>query len=90
VQLAIAGDAKLLASFQGHLDEIGVAFDGTLALKDLIGPVAAKSAATFSALGDIGVSGAACVVSELQVAAHASASVQVSVSASATVSGSSS
>ena len=90
VQLDIEGDAKLFTSFQGHLADIGAAFNGTLALKDLIPPIASKTAATFSAIGDVGVSGAACVASELTVAAHASASINVSVSASASVSGKSS
>jgi hypothetical protein len=61
-----------------------------LALKDVIGPVVSQTAMTFSAIGDVGVSGASCITSELSVAGNISASVNVSVSASATVSGSSS
>jgi hypothetical protein len=87
VSLDIVGDAKLYASFSTHLTDIGTAINDTVELNILLPPIASKTAATFSAIGDIGAAGAGCVASQLMVAAHASASVMVSVSASATVSG---
>ena len=87
VQFDVEGDASLYAAFQANLSDIGLAFNDTLALKDLIGPIANKTASTFSAIGDIGAAGATCVASELSVVGNVQASVSVSVSASATVSG---
>jgi hypothetical protein len=88
VMFDIQGDAALYASFQTHLADIGTAFNDTIELNTLVGPIANKTASTFSAIGDIGAAGVACVASELSVATKVSASVSVSVSASATVSGS--
>ena len=58
------------------------------ALKDPAAKLASKGLATFQALGDIGVSGAACVTTALSASAKASASVNVSVTASASFSSS--
>jgi hypothetical protein len=88
VAFDVEGDASLYTAFQANLADIGKAFNDTIELKDLISPIASKTAATFSAIGDIGVAGASCVASEISVAGMVQASVSVSVSASATVSGS--
>jgi hypothetical protein len=85
--VSITGDAVLYASFQAHLDEIGEAINLTAALKDPINSVASKGVSTFSAIGDVGLSGAACFAAQAQAIANVQASISVSVSASATVSG---
>jgi hypothetical protein len=93
VNFNVQGDAKLYAAFNMYLADIGLAFNQTLELKDLIlgsDSVLSHTEAAFSAVGDIGAAGASCLVAQASVVAHATASVQVSVSASATVSGSSS
>jgi hypothetical protein len=90
VSVDIEGDAPLYASFTTHLADIGTAFDDTLALKDLIGNVAGQTETTFSALGDVGAAGVACLGSQAQAVVNVQASISVSVSASATVSGQSS
>jgi hypothetical protein len=93
VNFDIEGDAALYASFQTHLGDIGKAFSDTLALKDLIlgsNGIASQTESTFSAIGDIGAAGIACVGSQLSAVGNVTASINVSVSASATVSGSSS
>jgi hypothetical protein len=56
-----------------------------IALKDPIAEVAGKTIGAFEAVGDVGVSGAACMASSLSAAAEAQASISVSVSASASV-----
>ena len=86
----IEGDATLYASFSSHLADIGKAFNDTIALKGLIGNVAGQTASTFSAIGDVGAAGIACIGSQAQAVVNVQASISVSVSASATVSGSSS
>jgi hypothetical protein len=83
----IEGDEQLYAAFNAHLADIGVAFNGTIALKDPIANLAGKTVDVFKAIGDIGAAGATCFASSLNVAGQASASINVSVSASATVSG---
>jgi len=90
VSFDIEGNAQLYTSFQTHLTDIGSAFNDTLALKGLIGNVVNQTGSTFSAIGDVGAAGLACIGSEVQVASNVQASVSVSVSASATVSGQSS
>jgi hypothetical protein len=87
VTVQILGDAALAATFQSHLVELGNAAAQTAALTGPIGSVAGKTLATFSALGNVGLSGASCLASELQVATTASVHLQVCVSAQATVSG---
>ena len=85
--MQIIGDEALAASFQLRLVELGNAAAQTLALTAPVAAVGGRTLDTFSALGDVGLSGASCLASELQVAATASAHVQVCVSAQATVSG---
>jgi hypothetical protein len=85
--LVVEGDAKLYAAMNAHIGDIEDAFAATFALKDPIAALAGKTVATFQALGDIGVSGAACIGSSLTLAAQASASINVSVSASASIQG---
>jgi hypothetical protein len=87
VTVQIIGDAALAATFQSHLVELGNAFALTSALAGPVGVVAGQSADTFTALGNVGLSGASCIGSELQVAATASAHVNVCVSAQLTVQG---
>jgi hypothetical protein len=85
--LTVEGDAKLYAAINAHLDALKLAFAETAALKDPIAALASKTAGAFSALGDLGVSGAACAAASVQVAAEASVSINVSVQASASVQG---
>lgn len=85
--LVVEGDAKLYSAINAHIDDIKNAFALTFALKDPVLDLAGKTAATFSAIGDIGVQGAACFASSLSLAAQASASINVSISASASVQG---
>jgi hypothetical protein len=80
------GDAKLQAALAAHIEEFGAAVNLAIALKDPIGSVAAKTIGAFQALGDVGVSGAACLTASLSAAAEAQASISVSVTASASVS----
>jgi len=83
----VEGDAELYSAIQAHIGDVKSAFALTIALKDPIAELASKTAATFSALGDIGVQGAACAASSISIAAEAQASISVSVSASASVQG---
>jgi len=83
----VEGDAKLYTAINAHLDAVKKAFALTLALKDPIVALAGRTSDTFSALGDLGVSGATCAAASLQVAAQASVSINVSVQASASVQG---
>ena len=76
---------QLQQALEAHIGAWGEAFNLTLQLKDPIAKLAAKSAATFQALGDIGVSGLSCVGSSLEATAKAQASISVSVSASASI-----
>ena len=85
--LTVEGDAKLYAAINAHLDALKLAFAETVALKDPIAALASKTAGAFSALGDLGVSGATCAAASVQVAAEASISINVSVQASASVQG---
>ena len=85
--LVVVGDAELYGAIQAHIAEVKAAFALTFALQKPIVALAAKSTATFSALGDIGAQGAACVTSSLAIAVQAQASINVSVSASASVQG---
>jgi hypothetical protein len=86
VQVTVTGDDKLYASYQAHLNDIGTAINLTTAIATPIGNLAKKGAATFSAIGDIGVAGATCAAAQTSVIANVQASVSVSVSASASVS----
>jgi hypothetical protein len=90
VSFDVEGNAQLYTSFSTHLADIGQAFSDTLALKGLITTVAGQTSSTFSAVGDIGAAGIACIGAQAQAVANVQASISVSVSASATVSGSSS
>jgi hypothetical protein len=85
--LVVTGDDELYGAIQAHIGDIKSAFALTVALQKPIVALAGKTAATFSALGDIGSSGAACAVSSISIAAQAQASISVSVSASASVQG---
>jgi len=82
----VVGDAELQAAISAHIQGFGEAVNLTLALKDPIAEVASKTVGAFEALGDIGVSGAACMTSSLAGAVEAEASISVSVEASASVS----
>jgi hypothetical protein len=88
VDLVIEGDVELLKAFRARLKDLGTAINLTVALKDPIADVAGKTVGAFSAIGDLGLSGAACFAASLQGAVKAQASISVSVSASASVSGS--
>jgi len=85
--LVVTGDADLYAAINAHIGEVKDAFALTLELKDPIIALAGKTAGAFSALGDIGTSGAACAVSSVAIAGDAYASINVSVTASASVQG---
>jgi acyl-CoA hydrolase len=65
------------------LFEWGEAVSLATRLAPRIGTLAGKSAAAFSAIGDIGLGGVACVGSSVQAAGRASVSINVSVTASA-------
>jgi hypothetical protein len=84
------GDAALQAALTAHFQDFASAVNLTLALRDPIQSVAGKTIGAFEALGDVGVSGAACMASSLQSAVEAQASISVSVQASASVQASSS
>ncbi|MDF3071380.1 MAG: hypothetical protein K0R38_6981, partial [Polyangiaceae bacterium] len=71
---------------RAHIQEWGEAVNLTLALKDPIFDAAGKTIGAFQAVGDVGLSGAACMASSLTAAAEAKVSIEVSVSASASVS----
>lgn len=86
-KLDVMGDTELYAAINAHLDDLKAAIALTVALKDPIVDLAGRTGDTFSALGDIGVQGAACAAASLKVAAEASVSINVSVSASASVQG---
>jgi hypothetical protein len=79
------GDAELQAALSAHIQDFGEAVNLALALKDPIAEVAGKTIGAFQAIGDVGVSGAACMASSLSAAVEAQASISVSVSASASV-----
>jgi hypothetical protein len=85
VTTQIMGDDALNATYVAHQADLGTAVNLTLAVKDPIGALAAKTATTFQALGDIGAAGVGCVAAQAQVIAHMQASIQVSVSISAKV-----
>ena len=84
--ITVDGDAELLTALRAHIQEWGEAVNLTLALKDPIASVAGKTLGAFEAVGDVGLSGAACMASSLSAAAEAQASISVSVSASASIS----
>jgi hypothetical protein len=83
--VTVVGDLKLQQAIEANLDEWAEAFNLTLALKDPAAKLAAKTAAGFQALGDVGAAGLTCAASGITAAASASASVSVSVSASASL-----
>jgi hypothetical protein len=87
VTFDVEGNATLYTSFSTHLADIGKAFSDTLALKDLVATVAGQTSMTFSAIGDVGAGGIACITAQAQAVLNVQASIKVSVSASATVSG---
>jgi hypothetical protein len=88
VVVKVVGDAKLQAAIEAHAKTWGEAVNLTLALKGPIAELAGKTTDTFSALGEVGLAGAACLVTSLKASAEASVSISVSVSASASVSSS--
>jgi hypothetical protein len=83
--VVVQGDLKLQQVLEANIGAWAEAVNLTLALKEPAGALAGKTVATFQALGDIGISGAACVASSLKAAGEASVSVNVSVSASASL-----
>ena len=85
--LTVGGDDELYGVLQAHMGDIKGAFARTIALRDPITALAGKTAATFSALGEIGTQGAACAASSISIAAQAQASISVSVTATASVQG---
>lgn len=84
--VTVVGDAELWTALKAHIDDFGEAVNLTIALKDPIADAAGKTIGAFEAVGDIGVSGAACMAASVSAAAEAQASISVSVSASASVS----
>jgi hypothetical protein len=84
--VVVVGDAELAAALSAHIQDFGAAVNLTLALKDPIADAAGKTVDAFKAVGEIGLSGAACLTSSLQAAVDAQASITVSVEASASVS----
>jgi hypothetical protein len=84
--VVVQGDVKLQQALEANISAWAEAVNLTIALKDPAAQLAAKSVATFQAIGDIGLSGASCVAASLKAAADASVSVNVSVSASASLS----
>lgn len=83
--MQVVGDAELQAALAAHIQDFGEALNLTIALREPIAEVAGKTAGAFEALGDIGVSGAACLSSSLAGAVEAQASISVSIEASASV-----
>jgi hypothetical protein len=88
--VTVTGDDLLLAAYTQFSDDIGTAFNQTLAIKGPITTLAGETLSSFQAIGDVGAGGAACVASTLSGAGNITASLNVSVSASASVSGSTS
>ena len=88
--VVVSGDAELQRALRAHIGEFGSAVNLTLALRGPIGDVAGKSIDAFSALGEVGLAGAACLASSVQAAASAQVSISVSVEASASLQASSS
>jgi hypothetical protein len=88
--LRVTGDTALDSALRAHFKDFATAVNLTLALKDPVANVAGKTIDAFSALGDVGVSGAACMASSIDAAVKAQASISVSVQASASVQASSS
>jgi hypothetical protein len=86
--VVVVGDAALQAALSAHIADFGEAFNLTLALREPIAEVAGKTIGAFQAIGDVGLSGAACMSSSLSAAVEAQASISVSVEASASVSAS--
>ena len=80
---------KLQQAIEANIKDWAEAVNLTIALKDPAVKLAAKGAATFTALGDIGISGTTCVLASAKAAGEASASINVSVSASASLNASS-
>ncbi len=81
---------KLQQAIEGSLTAWAEAVNLAIALKDPAAKLATKTAATFSALGDIGISGATCAAASAKAAFDASASVNVSFKASASLNASAS
>jgi hypothetical protein len=84
--VVVQGDLKLQQALEAHIKDWAVAFNMMTALTGPVKELAAKGAATFSAIGDIGAAGAVCVTSGLSAAASASVSFNVSLTASASFS----
>lgn len=83
--VVVQGDVELWNALAAHIDDFAEAVNLTIALKDPIADVAGKSIGAFEAVGDVGLSGAACMTSSLQAAVEAQASISVSVQASASI-----
>ena len=83
----VEGDLALYNALVKYADDIGAAFNQTIALKDPIGNVLAKAGDAIKAAGDLTASGSACMVTALSASVHAQASISVSVNASASVQG---
>lgn len=91
VNVTITGNDEailLSAALHKHLQAWGEAVSLVVNLKDPVGSLAGKSIAAFEAIGDVGVAGASCLASSVQVMGQASVSINVSVTASASFSGS--
>jgi len=84
--VVVQGDLKLQQAIEAHLADWAIAFNMMTALQGPVGDLKSKGEAAFTAIGDIGLTGAACVASAGSALVNASASVQVSVSASASFS----
>jgi hypothetical protein len=84
--VVISGDLKLQKAVEANLTAWAEAVNLTLSLKEPIAALAGKTEGTFKAVGDIGLSGATCILASVKAAAEASVSVNVSVKASASLS----
>ena len=89
-QVTVVGNVKLQKAIEANLSLWGEAFNLTLALKEPIATLGGKTGAAFSAIGDVGIAGAACVTSSLSVFVQAQAHISVSAQASLSLSAKSS
>jgi len=83
----VEGDLPLFNALVKYADDIGAAFNQTLALVEPIGKLAGDFGKTLAAAGDLTAAGAVCATGALQVAGEANVSINVSVKASASVQG---
>jgi hypothetical protein len=83
--VTVVGDAALQTALSAHIQDFGAAVNTTIALKDPIYALAAKSVDVFKGIGEVTAAGVTCFTASLQTAVNAKASIDVSVSASASV-----